>query len=44
MFGTALLQTKAASWLADLIVRWFDLDQSPALGILAVFSHRHFNG
>jgi solute carrier family 13 (sodium-dependent dicarboxylate transporter), member 2/3/5 len=36
--GTALLQTKAASWLADLIVQWFGLDQSPALAILAVMS------
>jgi solute carrier family 13 (sodium-dependent dicarboxylate transporter), member 2/3/5 len=36
--GTALLQTKAASWLADLIVRWFGLDQSPTLAILAAMS------
>jgi hypothetical protein len=38
MSGTTRLQTKAASWLADLIVRWFGLDQSRALAILAVIS------
>ncbi len=34
--GTALLQTQAAQWLANLIVAWFGLNQLPALGILAV--------
>lgn len=36
--GTALLQTQAAQWLANLIVAWFGLDQLPALGILAVMA------
>jgi sodium-dependent dicarboxylate transporter 2/3/5 len=36
--GTALLQTKAASWLADLIVTGFALDQLGALAILAVLA------
>jgi solute carrier family 13 (sodium-dependent dicarboxylate transporter), member 2/3/5 len=34
--GTALLQTQAAQWLANLMVQWFGLDQLPALTILAV--------
>jgi sodium-dependent dicarboxylate transporter 2/3/5 len=36
--GTALLQTKAASWLAGLIVTGFALDQLGALAILAVLA------
>jgi solute carrier family 13 (sodium-dependent dicarboxylate transporter), member 2/3/5 len=36
--GTALLQTQAAQWLANLIVQWFGLAQLPALAILAVMS------
>ena len=36
--GTALLQTQAAQWLANLIVDWFGLNQLPALGILAVIA------
>ncbi len=36
--GTALLQTQAAQWLANLIVQWFALNQLPALGILAVMA------
>jgi anion transporter len=36
--GTALLQTKAAPWLADLIVHWFSLNQLSALAILAVLA------
>ena len=36
--GTALLQTKAASWLANLIVSGFGLDQLGALAILAVLA------
>jgi anion transporter len=36
--GTALLQTKAAPWLADLIVEWFGLNQLSALAILAVMA------
>jgi anion transporter len=36
--GTALLQTKAAPWLADLIVAWFGLNQLSALAILAVMA------
>jgi sodium-dependent dicarboxylate transporter 2/3/5 len=36
--GTALLQTQAAQWLANLIVQWFGLDQLPALAILAVMA------
>lgn len=36
--GTALLQTKAAAWLADLIVTGFALDQLGALAILAVLA------
>ncbi|MGZ5872144.1 MAG: DASS family sodium-coupled anion symporter [Bradyrhizobium sp.] len=36
--GTALLQTQAAQWLANLIVQWFGLNQLPALTILAVMS------
>jgi len=34
--GTALLQTQAAPWLANLIVQWFGLDHLSALAILAV--------
>ena len=34
--GTALLQTHAASWLANLIVAWFGLNSLGALAILAV--------
>jgi hypothetical protein len=36
--GTALLQTQAAQWLANLIVEWFGLNQLPALAILAVMA------
>ena len=36
--GTALLQTRAAQWLANLIVLWFGLNQLPALSILAVMA------
>jgi anion transporter len=36
--GTALLQTQAAQWLADLIVSWFGLGQLPILAILAVMA------
>ncbi|MGO9358506.1 MAG: DASS family sodium-coupled anion symporter [Xanthobacteraceae bacterium] len=36
--GTALLQTEAAQWLANLIVQWFGLNQLPALAILAVMA------
>jgi anion transporter len=36
--GTALLQTQAAQWLANLIVAWFGLDQLPSLTILAVMA------
>lgn len=36
--GTALLQTQAAQWLANLIVAWFGLNHMAALGILAVMS------
>lgn len=36
--GTALLQTQAAQWLADLIVQWFGLNQLPALAILTVMA------
>ncbi len=36
--GTALLQTQAAQWLANLIVQAFALDALPALGILAVMA------
>jgi anion transporter len=34
--GTALLQTQAAQWLANLLVQWFGLNQLPAMTILAV--------
>ena len=34
--GTALLQTKAATWLANLVVAGFGLDQLGGLAILAV--------
>jgi anion transporter len=34
--GTALLQTQAAPWLANLIVQWFGLSQLAPLAILAV--------
>lgn len=36
--GTALLQTQAAQWLANLIVEWFGLNQLPAFTILAVMA------
>jgi sodium-dependent dicarboxylate transporter 2/3/5 len=36
--GTALLQTRAAAWLADLIVTGFALDQLGSLAILAVLA------
>ena len=36
--GTALLQTKAAGWLANLIVIHLGLQSMPAFGILAVMS------
>jgi len=36
--GTALLQTQAAPWLANLIVAWFGLNAMPILTILAVMS------
>ena len=36
--GTALLQTQAAAWLANLIVSWFGLNQLSVLVILAVMS------
>jgi solute carrier family 13 (sodium-dependent dicarboxylate transporter), member 2/3/5 len=36
--GTALLQTQAAQWLANLIVQGFGLNQLPALAILAVMA------
>jgi anion transporter len=36
--GTALLQTKAATWLADLVVVQFGLAQATALSVLAVMS------
>ena len=36
--GTALLQTQAAQWLANLIVLWFGLNQLPALSMLAVMA------
>lgn len=36
--GTALLQTQAAQWLANLIVQWFGLNHLPALAILSVMA------
>jgi len=36
--GTALLQTKGATWLADLVVVQFGLAQATALSVLAVMS------
>ncbi len=36
--GTALLQTQAAQWLANLIVEGFGLNQLPTLAILAVMA------
>jgi len=36
--GTALLQTQAAQWLANLIVAWFGLNALPILTILAVMA------
>jgi di/tricarboxylate transporter len=36
--GTALLQTKGATWLADLVVTRFGLAQATALFVLAVMS------
>jgi len=36
--GTALLQTQAAQWLANLIVLWFGLNALPILTIFAVMA------
>jgi len=36
--GTALLQTQAAQWLANLIVQWFGLNQLAGLAVLAVMA------
>ena len=36
--GTALLQTQAAQWLANLIVQWFGLNQLAGIAILAVMA------
>jgi sodium-dependent dicarboxylate transporter 2/3/5 len=36
--GTALLQTGAAPWLADIAVAWFGLNYLPPLAILAVLA------
>lgn len=36
--GTALLQTQAAQWLANLIVAWFGLNQLPAFAIVAILA------
>jgi anion transporter len=36
--GTALLQTKGATWLADIVVAEFGLEQATALFVLAVMS------
>lgn len=36
--GTALLQTQAAQWLANLIVAWFGLNALPILLILAIMA------
>jgi di/tricarboxylate transporter len=36
--GTALLQTQAAQWLANLIVVWFGLNSLGAFAILAVMA------
>jgi anion transporter len=36
--GSALLSTKAAAWLAKMIVVWFGIHTMPALIILAVFA------
>jgi anion transporter len=36
--GTALLQTQAAQWLANLIVAWFGLNHLSVLAILAVMA------
>jgi solute carrier family 13 (sodium-dependent dicarboxylate transporter), member 2/3/5 len=36
--GTALLQSDAAQWLANLIVQWFGLNRLPAFSILAVMA------
>ena len=36
--GTALLQTQAAQWLANLVVAWFGLNQLPIIGVLAVMA------
>jgi solute carrier family 13 (sodium-dependent dicarboxylate transporter), member 2/3/5 len=36
--GTALLQTQAAQWLANIIVAWFGLNNLGALSILAVMA------
>jgi len=36
--GTALLQTQAAQWLANLIVQWFGLNQLSIMAILAIMA------
>jgi anion transporter len=36
--GTALLQTQAAQWLANLIVEWFGFNQLPAFTIIAILA------
>ena len=36
--GTALLQTQAAQWLANLIVDWFGLNRLPLFSVLAVMA------
>ena len=36
--GTALLQTQAAAWLADLVVGWFGLNHLDAFAILAIMA------
>ncbi len=36
--GTALLQTQAAQWLANLIVQWFGLNQLAGIAVLAVMA------
>lgn len=36
--GSAMLSTKAAAWLATVIVKIFGLQSMPAMGILAVFA------
>jgi len=36
--GTAMLQTQAAQWLANLIVQWFGLNALPIMAILGVMA------